>query len=168
MTADRDVVSHLADCYDGAYRALGELAPLMTFDPYVVCAHEMSRSFGAVALSLREFAEHAPSPLALVDAVLRRSWHEDPTGALSLYAVAIVVGPRLLVSVRDALEVVGDAQARELLAQVQLVTVAQIRRVGDLDQSPVSRDESRWQEAARDLVVMVESGPNADSFGTSR
>jgi hypothetical protein len=168
MTADRDVVSHLADCYDGAYRALGELAPLMTFDPYVVCAHEMSRSFGAVALGMREFAGHAPSPLALVDAVLRRSWNEDSSGALSLYAVAIVVGPRLLVSVRDALEVVGDVQARELLAQAQRVTVAQILRVGDLNRSPVVIDEARWQAAARDLVIMAESGPNADSFGTSR
>ena len=168
MSEEDGVVSHLADCFDAVYRALGELAPLLSFDPFVVCAHEMSRSFGEVALSMREYTGRSPSPLGIIDAVLRRSWNEDPSGTLTLYAVAIVVGPRLLVSVRDALELVRDAEARELLDRAQLVTVGQIRRVGDLTQPPAPLDETRWQRAARDLVDMVESGENADSFGTSR
>jgi hypothetical protein len=168
MIDDRDVVAHLADCFDALYRALGELAPLLRGDPYVVCAHEMSRSFGAVALAMRDYTGLAPSPFAIIDAVLRRSWDEDPSGSLTLYAVAVIVGPRLLVSVRDALEVVEGPEARELFDRAQVVTVAQIRHVGDVVRPPESFDEARWQAAARELVAMAESGENADSFGVSR
>ncbi|MGA2432685.1 MAG: hypothetical protein ABSG09_04415 [Acidimicrobiales bacterium] len=168
MSSDRDVVTHLADCFDAIYQTLGELAPLLSFDPFVVCVHEMSRSFGAVALAMREYTGLPPSPLRVIETVLRQSWGEDPSGALTLYALAIVVGPRLLVSLRDALEIVTDAEARELLDRAQLVSVGQILRVGALTQSPDVLDEARWQRAARELVDMVESGPNADSFGTSR
>ena len=98
MSDDRDVVAHLAECFDAVYEALGELAPLLTFDSYVVCAHEMSRSFGEVALSMREYTGRSPKPLGIVDAVLRQSWQEDPSGTLTLYAVAVLVGPRLLVN----------------------------------------------------------------------
>ncbi|MFZ1063672.1 MAG: hypothetical protein WAN30_09410 [Acidimicrobiales bacterium] len=168
MSDDRDVVAFVADCFDALYRALGELAPLLASDPYVVCAHEASRSFGAVALAMRDYTGRAPSPLAVIDAVLRRSFNEDPSGALALYAVALVVGPRLLVSVRDALEVVREPEARELFDRAQLVTVAQIRRIGEVQEPVDSLDEARWREAARELVAMVESGENADSFGISR
>jgi hypothetical protein len=168
MSDDRDVVAHLADCFDAAYQALGELAPLLTFDSYVVCAHEMSRSFGEVALSMREYTGRSPKPLGIVDAVLRQSWQEDPSGTLTLYAVAVLVGPRLLVSVRDALELVTDARARELFDQAQLVTVRLLRQVGDLPEPPVAPDAPQWQGAARDLAALVESSGYADSFGTSR
>jgi hypothetical protein len=168
MSDDRDVVAHLADCFDAAYQALGELAPLLSFDSYVVCVHEMSRSFGEVALSMREYTGRSAKPLGIVDAVLRQSWREDQSGALTLYTVAVLVGPRLLVSVRDALELVSDARARELCDQAQLVTVRLLRQVGDLPEPPVAPDAPQWQGAARDLAALVESSGNADSFGTSR
>ena len=168
MTSDRDVAAHLANCFDATYRALGELAPLMGFDPCVVCAHEMSRSFGEVALVLREYTGLDPSPLAIIDAVLRRSWSEDPSGTLTLYALAIVVGPRLLVSLRDALEATSDDVARAVFSEAQMVTVGQVRRVVGLDPSGTTLEESRWNQAAQDLGAMVESDGNADSFGISR
>ena len=104
MTQDVDVVAHLGDCFDATYRGLGELAPLMSNDAFVVVTHEMSRSFGEVALSMREYTNQPLVPLPVISALLARSNTLDPSGTLTLYAVAVVLGPRLLVSLRDALE----------------------------------------------------------------
>jgi hypothetical protein len=49
-----------------------------------------------------------------------------------------------------------------------MVTVGQVRRVVGLDPSGTTLEESRWNQAAQDLVAMVESDGNADSFGISR
>jgi hypothetical protein len=168
VSNERDVVAHLADCFDATYLALGELAPLMSDDSYVVCAHEMSRCFGQVALDLRNYTHESPSPLAIVYDVLCRSWSLDSSGALTLYALAIVVGPRLLVSLRDALEVVSDGVVRGLFNEAQAVTVRQVRRVGDLAESTAPLEGERWQIGARELVEMTDLSGNADSFGISR
>lgn len=168
MIDDRDVVAHLANCFDAAYQTLGELAPHMGNDSCVVCAHEMGRSFGTVTLAMREYSGRAPSPHAIITTVLRRSWTQDSSGALTLYAVAVVVGPRLLVSLRDALDVVSDDVARRIFDEAQVVTVGQVRRVGELALSATLFEESRWIETVQELTAMVESGENADSFGISR
>ena len=167
MTQDVDVVAHLGDCFDATYRGLGELAPLMSNDAFVVVTHEMSRSFGEVALSMREYMNRPLVPLPVISALLARSNTLDPSGTLTLYAVAMVIGPRLLVSLRDALEIVSEPRAREIFDEGQLVTVRQVRRVGELVAEP-GIDETSWLAGVRELGDMVEFGQNAESFGLFR
>lgn len=167
MTQDVDVVAHLGDCFDATYRGLGELAPLMSNDAFVVVTHEMSRSFGEVALSMREYTNQPLVPLPVISALLARSNTLDPSGTLTLYAVAVVLGPRLLVSLRDALEIVSEPRAREIFDEGQLVTVRQVRRVGELVAEP-GIDETSWLAGVRELGDMVEFGQNAESFGLFR
>lgn len=167
MTQDVDVVAHLGDCFDATYRGLGELAPLMSNDAFVVVTHEMSRSFGEVALSMREYTNQPLVPLPVISALLARSNTLDPSGTLTLYAVAMVIGPRLLVSLRDALEIVSEPRAREIFDEGQLVTVRQVRRVGELVAEP-GIDETSWLAGVRELGDMVEFGQNAESFGLFR
>ncbi len=167
MTQDVDVVAHLGDCFDATYRGLGELAPLMSNDAFVVVTHEMSRSFGEVALSMREYMNRPLVPLPVISALLARSNTLDPSGTLTLYAVAVVLGPRLLVSLRDALEIVSEPRAREIFDEGQLVTVRQVRRVGELVAEP-GIDETSWLAGVRELGDMVEFGQNAESFGLFR
>jgi hypothetical protein len=167
VTQDVDVVAHLGDCFDATYRGLGELAPLMSNDAFVVVTHEMSRSFGEVALSMREYTNQPLVPLPVISALLARSNTLDPSGTLTLYAVAVVLGPRLLVSLRDALEIVSEPRAREIFDEGQLVTVRQVRRVGELVAEP-GIDETSWLAGVRELGDMVEFGQNAESFGLFR
>lgn len=167
MTQDVDVVAHLGDCFDATYRGLGELAPLMSNDAFVVVTHEMSRSFGEVALSMREYTNQPLVPLPVISALLARSNTLDRSGTLTLYAVAMVLGPRLLVSLRDALEIVSEPRAREIFDEGQLVTVRQVRRVGELVAEP-GIDETSWLAGVRELGDMVEFGQNAESFGLFR
>lgn len=167
MTQDVDVVAHLGDCFDATYRGLGELAPLMSNDAFVVVTHEMSRSFGEVALSMREYTNQPLVPLPVISALLARSNTLDPSGTLTLYAVAMVLGPRLLVSLRDALEIVSEPRARAIFDEGQLVTVRQVRRVGELVAEP-GIDETSWLAGVRELGDMVEFGQNAESFGLFR
>jgi len=167
VTQDVDVVAHLGDCFDATYRGLGELAPLMSNDAFVVVTHEMSRSFGEVALSMREYMNRPLVPLPVISALLARSNTLDPSGTLTLYAVAVVLGPRLLVSLRDALEIVSEPRARAIFDEGQLVTVRQVRRVGELVAEP-GIDETSWLAGVRELGDMVEFGQNAESFGLFR
>ena len=167
MTQDVDVVAHLGDCFDATYRGLGELAPLMSNDAFVVVTHEMSRSFGEVALSMREYSNQPLVPLPVISALLARSNTLDRSGTLTLYAVAMVLGPRLLVSLRDALEIVSEPRARAIFDEAQLVTVRQVRRVGELVAEP-GIDETSWLAGVRELGDMVEFGQNAESFGLFR
>jgi len=167
VTQDVDVVAHLGDCFDATYRGLGELAPLMSNDAFVVVTHEMSRSFGEVALSMREYSNQPLVPLPVISALLARSNTLDRSGTLTLYAVAMVIGPRLLVSLRDALEIVSEPRARAIFDEGQLVTVRQVRRVGELVAEP-GIDETSWLAGVRELGDMVEFGQNAESFGLFR
>jgi len=164
VTNDAEVVGHLGDCFEATYRSLGESAPLLENDAFVVVTHEMSRSFGEVTLALREFASRPLVALPVIGTLLARSRALDPSGSLLLYAVAMVVGPRLLVSLRDALEVLSDPSARALVDEAQLVTVRQVRRIGDLASAP-GLDEASWYAGIAELGEIVDFGHYAESFG---
>ena len=92
-----DARRHVASCVEAIYRGLGESAPTFTHDAYVVCLFEAARTFGALVHDLRE-SPVEPHPVIL-EIFARAS--DDPSGALSLYALSMVVGPRLLVTVAD-------------------------------------------------------------------
>ena len=166
----RDVASHLFSCCDAVYRSLGESAPLLEDDAYVVRVHEMSRAFGALALAWREELGGASvEPLAQIESTIRASVAPDPSGALCLYAMSMVIGPRLLVSFRDARHWLGDDET--LFALIDLsarVTVGELHRVANVVHEQADVDDPRWRHAARALVEELDASGNVDSFGISR
>jgi hypothetical protein len=170
MPSSDEIVRHLTSCFDAVYRALGESAPHMTNDAYVVRTYEMGRAFGEVALAMRSNLDDAPSkPILIIEAVLRHALVHDETGAMTLYAAAMVVGPRLLVSLRDAHVAAGDNQAvRDLVDHAANVAVEEILAVGEVAKTQPAIEDPSWQEAARDLANTLDAAGNAESFGLSR
>jgi hypothetical protein len=170
VATSRETLTHLLACFDAVYRGLGESAPHLTNDADVVAVYEMGRSFGEVALALRRHLDGVDvAPLAVIVEVLERAARSDDTGAMTLYAMAHVVGPRLLVSLRDAREVkLEDPAVAPLLERAAQVCVAQLLVIADVTQTREAIDEPGWQEAARELRELVETAGNAESFGVSR
>jgi hypothetical protein len=167
---DREIGEHLLACYDTIYIVLGESAPILTNDAYVVRTYESARAYGALALELREHLdEPSVEPLPVLEDVLRRAVVGDDSGALVLYAMAMVVGPRLLVSLLDArTALAGNATLSELFSAASMVCVKEIRATGDVakDQAPI--DDEGWQALARELSETFEANGNAESLGISR
>ncbi|MHB1209624.1 MAG: hypothetical protein ACYC1I_07945 [Acidimicrobiales bacterium] len=165
MTRD-EVLGHVGSCFDALYEVLGEHAPRLTNDAYVVCAYEMGRSFGDVALEFRSLLERDVEPLPIISAVLEHAVLADETGAMALYCVAMVVGPRLLVTMVDArVFLENDAQALALLDRAGEVCVAQMHRIGEVARNQPPIEDPSWQAAARDLTATLDSSGNAESFG---
>ena len=168
--SNREMTEHLFACFDALYRVFGEGAPTLTNDAFVVRAHEASRAFGTLALETRSHLDGAHEErFALLEGVLRFAFDHDETGAMAMFALAVVVGPRLLVSLLDARDAMTeDAGLRLLWDRASDVTVTQIRAVGEAakDQSPI--EDPSWQLAARDLVTTLESAGSAESLGISR
>jgi hypothetical protein len=170
MAEPREVGEHLLSCFDAVYVGLGECAPKLSTDAYVVRVHEMSRSFGAVALELRLYVgRREVAPLAVIGEVLDQAFLKDPSGAMTLFAMALVVGPRLLVSLRDAREDLGpECELTTICERAAQVTVQQLLQIANATQAQDDIDDPGWQEGARSLTKLVESAGNAESFGFSR
>jgi hypothetical protein len=168
VTNSRDIGIHIASCIDGLYRGLGEAAPALTTDAYVVRAHEASRAFGAVSLGIREhLGGLEQSPFVIIEAMLRNTAEVDPTGALSMYATSMLLVPRILVSLLDARSICDDAELVALFDEGSQTLVREIHAIGDAAKlQPTITDES-WQLAARDLSEMLENAGFDESFGTS-
>jgi hypothetical protein len=168
--AARDTMAHLYSCFDTMYVAYGEAAPTLTNDAYVIRAYEAGRAFGEVALTFREHLNEAPGdPLVPLEEALRLARSNDDTGAMMLYALAMVVGPRVLVSLRDARDQVElDDAALAVLNEASMVLVQEILKVGEVskDQAPI--EDPRWQEDAQALGRGLDDSGNAESFGISR
>jgi hypothetical protein len=167
---DHEIGAHLLACYDTIYIVLGESAPNLTNDAYVVRTYETARAYGELALELREHlgdVEVAAPPV--LEDVLRRAVAGDETGALVLYAMAMVVGPRLLVSLLDARTALsGDDEMVRLFAEASMVCVKEIRATGEVakDQAPI--EDEAWQDLARGLSTTFDQTGNAESLGISR
>lgn len=169
MPSNRDVAAHVLSCYQSLYRVIGERVGELTNDAFVIRAYEAARSFGALALELRPYVGDAvTAPLGVLDAVLGHSIDNDPTGAMALYAVSMVVGPRLLVTLLDARAAIDDDELRELLNHGSQVTVAVIRSIGDTVQHRTAIDDPSWQACARDLTITLDEAGYAESLGIAR
>jgi hypothetical protein len=157
-------------CYDALYRVIGERAGTLTTDAFVVRAYESSRSFGELALEMRSFVgDELLTPPPVLEAVLAHSIDHDDTGAMVLYAVSMVVGPRLLVTLLDARAATeGHDELRTLLNHGSQVTVAVIRSIGDTVQHRSAIDNPSWRAAARDLTVTLDEAGYAESLGIAR
>jgi hypothetical protein len=166
----RATLEHLFSCFDTTYQVLGASAPHLSNDAYVVRTYEAARAMGEVALSLRTLLVDVSSePVEALHEVLMESVAGDLTGAMLLYCFAMVVGPRLMVSLRDAREFEEfDAEALGVLNEASGVVLAEILAVGEAAKSQGTIDDESWQDQARGLARHLEEAGYADSFGISR
>jgi hypothetical protein len=166
----RESLEHLFSCFDTMYKVLGASAPNLTNDAYVVRTYEAARAMGDVALSFREvLVEVQSESVPALHDVLLESVADDLTGAMLLFCLAMVVGPRVMVSLRDAREYVEfDEDALEVLREASAVMLAEILAVGEVAKSQGFIEDERWQEQARGLSQRLEESGYADSFGISR
>ena len=166
----REIAEHILACYDTIYIVLGESAPSLTTDAYVVRTYESARAYGELALELRaRLGDGRVMPLPVLEDVLRRAVADDASGSLVLYAMAMVVGPRLLVSLLDARNALsGDPELSALFSDASMVCVRDIRRTGEVakDQEPI--EDPEWLARARALAETFDSAGNAESLGLSR
>ena len=153
---------HLAAIYESFYRALGEGAPRVTNDAFVVRLHEASRTFGELALELRGDDE-MDEPL--VATLIEQSVREDATGALTLYALATLLGPRLLVTLRDYLDAESDEARRALMEHGSDLVVAEIWAAGRSLAAATVPDDPAWSRAARDISDTLDRAGMVDSLG---
>ncbi len=165
---DEDVASHLASLVDAIYRGLGRHCAAVLDDAYLVRLYEMARAFGDLSIAWREALAHpSGEPFGPLARVLDRAFAEDESGALALYAMAAIVGPRLLVSLRDARGVAHDDPATvALLDETAQVTVRQLRELSSLPTHDEG-DDPQWRSRARALVDELDAGGWSDSFGVS-
>jgi hypothetical protein len=167
---EHEVVAHLLSCYEAAYQVLGERSRELTNDAFLIRTYEMSRTFGELALEARaHLGEVDVEPLSALGAVLGHAVDSDDSGAMVLYAVAMVVGPRLLVSLRDARdEFNGDDGVGPLLGHGAERIVHEIMAIKDVASGASPIEDGAWQAAARDLTATLDDAGYVDSFGLSR
>jgi hypothetical protein len=152
------------------YATLGESAPLLRNDAYVIRTYEMARAFGDVALHIRDYLDDvADERVHALEEVLVHSVASDESGAMVLFCVATLVGPRVLVSLRDAREVSGlDESALEVLREASQVLVREILAIGEVAKNQPLVEDPIWQAVARGLSETLDRAGNAESFGIYR
>ena len=168
---EREIAEHLLACYDTIYIVLGESAPTLTNDAYVVRAYEMGsrlrRTGAGDARTSRAIRRRRRSPCSTTSCATR--WPATPRGALVLYAMAMVVGPRLLVTLLEPRELTSrrgrcsdsSTTPRGLRARSS-ERPARWRRTRRRSRIRVGR------RPARDLATTLDTAGNAESFGLSR
>ncbi len=120
---------HLFGLYDALYRGLGRVAPTCTNDALTIRTYELGRLFGAEALALRDVGCVTP-PSALILSMIEHASLEDPTGALTLFVVTMLVSPRLLVWLRDLSLVSSEADSSEIIRRGQALLVSSMNETG--------------------------------------
>lgn len=166
----RETLEHLYACFDTMYRVLGASAPNFTDDAYVVRTYESARALGEVALAFRDcLGDVEPESVPALGDVLVVAGADDPSGAMSLYCLAMVAGPRVLVSLRDAREYVQFSVAEmDVVNLASQVLLAQMQAVGEVAKRRGPIEDEGWQRRARELADRLETSGNAESFGISR
>jgi|GEM_PF-1424733 len=170
------VAGHFVACFTGLYEALGEGASKFTDDATVVAVFEMARTFGDTASLFRSLLAHRAGvdPDSVVrsvpemNEVLLRAIDEDPSGALCLYVVSLVIAPLLLVSLRDAgtrVSLVSAGPLSECTAKAADVVVGAIRQIGDLAESWAPLLDDAWRDSAKALGRTLEASGYNESLG---
>jgi len=159
-----ELAAHLLGGVDTLYATVGEAAPTFTDDATVVWCYEAGRTFGDLTLSLRELSGESPSQWPVLREVLRSAIENDPSGALTVYALTMVIGPRLLVTWRDARERASEDE-RAWLDEAARRTVSTLQGAGALGLDPAIADEPTWATAARSLRDRLDEAGFGESFG---
>ena len=154
---------HLAEIYDALYASLAHVALRASDNSFAVRLHEASRGFGRLALELRGDREVIAD--RVVSALLSDSLGPDETGALTLYGLCAVVGPRLLVSLRDYLQEETDENRRCLMIHGSDLVVGEILAVGRTLSGARARDDQQWAHVARDLSDALDAVGMSESLG---
>jgi hypothetical protein len=167
--SSRQTLEHLYSCFDTMYGVLGASAPSFTDDAYVVRTYETARALGEVALAYRgQLGDVAPQSVEPLADALVAAAGDDLTGAMTLYCLAMVVGPRVLVSLRDAREYVSlDAAELDVVNLGSQVLLREMHAVGEVAARRGHIEDEEWQRRARELAERLESTGNAESFGIS-
>lgn len=179
--ASRGVLAHLASCYEAVYRVAGAAAPALVDEAAVVRAYEVARALGALSLAAREaLGVGSVEPFEPVVEVLAGALEADPNGRLLIVVLSQVVGPRLLVSLRDARLALGDdPEAAALVEEAADALVAQLHALaGTLLASARFAAEERLgapgpfdgtlAAAVRELAGTLDDAGMAESLGVSR
>lgn len=154
---------HLASIYDALYLTLGEGAPRVTSDACVVRLYETSRTFGELALELRGDEDVVPD--AVVAGVITDAVAADETGLLALYAWAMVLGPRLLVTLRDYLVDENDVARRDVVGRGADRVVSEIWAASRTLSREAPREDAQWARAARAVADGLDRAGMAESLG---
>ncbi len=166
MDPSRATLAHLLACLDTTYRVLGESAPTFVRDDCVLRVYETARAVGESALVLREhLGAGAVAPVAALEGVLRRA-AEDETGAMTLFCLVSVVGPRLLVSLRDAREAGGlDSADLEALNGASATLIREMHAAAAVASAEPLVEDEGWRARARGLARTLDEAGYAESFG---
>ena len=95
-------VAHLGSCFAALLPRPGRVRAPLRRRRVGRRAYEASRAFGELALASRDAIDRPASRSTSSADVLGRARGRRPLGAPGAYCLAVVVGPRLLVSLRDA------------------------------------------------------------------
>lgn len=177
ITETEQVAGHLGASFESIYRVIGSLAPTVSADAACVALFEIAREAGGVAdrfatlLAARADVDPRESwhTTPVIDEVLRAAVERDASGQLALYAIASVVGPRLLVSLRDAASLTDLAAGGPLRSACEAAAtwlVATMRRIGEVAARLGAPDEVTWREHARTLEDPFVAAGLAESLGT--
>jgi hypothetical protein len=168
------VVSHLAGCFDGLYRGLGTIAPRCSDDGHVVLAYELARAFGTQRHAFATLGAHRAGvepeavEVPIIGAVLRRAHDHDPSGTLVLVAVSSVVGPRLLISLRDAAEsasAAAEGPLRLVVHGARQCVIESMARIGTSAREVAPSPEGLWRSEVNELDQLVSQAGYGESLG---
>ena len=178
--AVRAILDHLWSCDEAVYRVVGAAAPTLGDDAAVVRAHEFARVLGALALELRGALGDAPGePFTPLVDVLEAAVAGDPDGRLLVATLSQVVGPRLLVTLRDARVALGsdpagalvDHGATALVAQLHALAATMLAGARYATSEPLdatSAAPGSLGEGVRRLAEVLDAAGFAESFGVAR
>jgi hypothetical protein len=164
VTSTDRVLAHLASCFVALYRSLGAAAGSFSDDAAVVRSYESARAFGELALALRTRLGEGSEPLEPLTRVLESAVRDDPSGRLALTCLAVVVGPRLLVSLRDARGVVDEGD-RGFIDHASDLVVSEIVAIRDLAATREDLGAGPGPRALHAFNEALDDAGYAESFG---
>ena len=179
MPSNEEMARHLLACYDTIYMVLGESAPTLSADAYVVRTYEMGRSFGALALEMRDFTEAthvvpiaAPDGREVALVVIVEGGRRPlaaQSGADDLTGVAPLLHRHRRDAGHDAHDTVSAAHAHHV-AEREHLRVARQRQVGLHRQAPgaVQIGAGEIAEPLREAGGGDARRPTTVRVGTSR
>ena len=160
MDASREALEHLYSCFDAIYRVLGASAPNSHQRRATSCGPTRARGPSARwrSSSASTSARYPRRRWTPIHATLLEAVADDLSGAMLLYCLVVVVGPRLLVSLRDARALDLDDAARAVLNAASDALVAEMLAAGEVAKTgaPIE-DRALAEPSAQGLADRLES-----------
>ncbi|NNN02595.1 MAG: hypothetical protein HKL87_01150 [Acidimicrobiaceae bacterium] len=158
--------THFAGVFDALYEGLARASQSVYDEGVCVRLFVASRVLGALALEARGSGEVVPHEV--VTATLEHALSEDEEGYFTLYVFTMVIGPRLLVSLRDDLERGVDEPTAEAWAAASDAVIGQMNAISAFLRRRSAPETPSWAPAARALVDTLESAGYSDHLGPIR